>query len=144
MSFDNIQFNVNGLGLKGLEDCLGLALRQRSGMEDNRADEFDTYRYESFRFDPKHGLLLYRSAIEGAVNFLAPIDAKTCAQLVNSWLQTSQADLVELKGMDKKYSGDASNSKGWRVHCGEWGHIGDHRDWSLVCAVTPSYLWHGK
>ena len=62
--------------------------------------------------------------------------------MASSWLKGEFAKTVILDDWDADMNHDGSNSRGWRVYVGDWGHVGD--EMYAICAVKPVFLWHGK
>ena len=134
MSWDNKQFNVNGDSEEMLGRALALAFEQ-SGIGTTKA--------RAWKLDEEHGLILVRTLITKGTPFPCPMDAKAVLPTVMSFLQEQNENpTVECKDWDANADHDGSNSLGWRVYCGDWGHVGESR--YAICAVKPAYLWHGK
>ena len=129
---DNRQFNVNGSGDELLLATLKLAFAQSNKTA------------SGWRFDQKFGLILCWYEGDGVSKF--PIDqmsAEDVFPMVSRWLKSDEAATVEhTVSWDKDCKHDGHNSIGWRVYCGNWGHVGGRPD--AICAIKPAYLWHGK
>lgn len=128
---DNRIFNVNGTGRDMLEKALKLALIQ-SG---NRG-------FASWIVDPKKGLLLCWTDVEGANNFITNLSAAQVVDQVAVWLTTDEAKRIPKGDMCDNADHDGDNEMGWQVYCESWGHVGGNR--YAICAVRPAYLWYGK
>lgn len=133
---DNRVLDINGYGQSLLTLALNIAIQQRGVVSSG---------FRCFKYEPEYGLILdsYYDPSKGFTPFLAPADAPDVAALVMKWLTTAEADAVHLTGQwegDCDHDGD--NSKGWRVYVDDWGRVGAHS--SPICAVKPTYLWHGK
>lgn len=140
---DNRVFNINGKGKEMLVDVLRLALwHYRGGYEGQR----DASTAKGYMIDPKKGLILlwvldeHNSAHQ---KFLAPLGAEALAENVYAWLQTEEAKAIPLEGWDKDADHDGHNSRGWRVFCEDWGHVGT-AGYRAIVGITPAYMWHGK
>lgn len=130
---DNRIFNVNGSGLIMLEKTLELAFLQHG--ENTKAT--------AWIFDPLHGFIILWTRKEGAHTLPVPLAASEIAPMVAAWLNGEQAkSMPDPVGWDADSDHDGSNSKGWRVSCGDWGHVGGA--WQALCSIRPVFLWHGK
>jgi hypothetical protein len=133
MSFDNRQFNVNGQGEEMLGRALALAFEQ---------SDVGVGMAKAWKRDDEHGLILLWSASHGTA-FPSPMDAQDVLPMVMAFLkEQKETPTVKCEGWDANADHDGSNSLGWRVHCGDWGHVGSCH--YSICAVKPVYLWHGK
>lgn len=139
---DNRVFNVNGTGLDGLKQAIALAFEQDQGFYSS----LEPATAEGWIESEEKGLILMRWAEAGAKGFqrfIVPHDPETAAAVVWQWLGNDKVwDKIKLEGWDVYYDGDGSSSKGWRVYCEEWGHVGDY--FAAICAIKPAWMWHGK
>ena len=71
-----------------------------------------------------------------------PLTAEAVAVQAMEWLKTDEAWETKLDHWDEDCDHDGHNTKGWRVYCDDWGHVGDYR--GALVAVKPAYMWHGK
>jgi hypothetical protein len=134
MSWDNKVFNVNGRGLEMLRTALKLAYAQHG----------DNTTAKAWRFVPTHGfvLLWWVSPGDGSNAFPCPMSADGVVSMVWEWLDGADAKAMTCEGWDADEDHDGSNSRGWRVFTGDWGQVAGNT--STICAIRPSYLWHGK
>lgn len=130
MSFDNRIFNVNGFSPEMLLSTLDLVFYQHDGL------------CEAWSFSVEYGLILHSAATTDTNRFPCKMTASNCFAFVRAWLASQESKSVLLKGWDSNYEHDGSNRQGWRVYCGDWGHIGEHH--SAICAITPAFIWYGK
>lgn len=128
---DNRIFNVNGRGDDMLLGVLTLAFLQAGERTLCRA----------WVFSVEHGLILLESISEG-IRLPAPVGVNGARGFVCDWLESEQAQSVNLTGWDANADHDGSNSPGWRVYVEDWGKVANHH--SAICAVKPAFLWHGK
>ena len=133
---DNRVFNVNGSKTSALEATLELAFDQDYG-----------HTAKGYTIHPKYGMILHWTDEKNDAYkpFPTPLSAKEVTPLVIAWLKQefeAKVPTVELTGWDIDEDHDGHNSRGWRVYCEAWGHVGDM--WSAIVAVTPAYMWHGK
>lgn len=133
MSFDNIIFKVNGIGLKNLEKTLDLLF--------NQAGHKST---KGFSFDKEKGLVFYWSEPTNEIQkFSEPHNFEQTAKFIEYWLTTSESNKVTLNGFEKDYNdSDVDTDRGWIVYTEDWGKI-DGKSYSFF-AVKPAYLWYGK
>jgi hypothetical protein len=132
---DNRIFNVNGRldggGEKLLEQALELA--------------FAIAGYKgvvAWRVTRKSGLILdWTDGATGSAKLPAPMNAKQVMSIVLPWLQSEAAKETELDSWDMNADHDGDNGPGWRVYCGEWGHV---EGWHAIVAVKPVFMWYGK
>lgn len=127
--FDNAIFNVNGSGFERLKLALELALGDSTIV--------------GWKVKKNKGICLYSySSSDKEINlFPTPLSYDEVASVVFKWLESDEAETIELSDWDYDLDHDGSNSLGWRVYTEDWGHIDD--DWHMV-AITPAYLWYGK
>jgi hypothetical protein len=92
----------------------------------------------------KYGLIFLwaTSDRKDANKFPVALSAKSAAKMAFEWLVSDEAKQIECVDEDADCDHDGSNSLGWRVFVGEWGHVGNET--YSICAVKPAYLWHGK
>jgi len=132
---DNRIFNVNGSGEKMLLDALNLVFLQ----------EGENCKIEGWSESKEHGLILHWYAPDSNTEislFPTPLTSADCLPIVLQWLAGDFADTVELSQWCNDFDHDGSNSKGWQVYCGDWGHVGNNH--GAVCAIKPAFMWHGK
>ncbi|KKM73518.1 hypothetical protein LCGC14_1409660 [marine sediment metagenome] len=133
MSFDNRQFNVVGQGLEMLERTLVLAFEQHGSYSNPAA---------AYRMTPQ-GMVIDWTMHGDAIPFPCGLSAADAARLVWSWLELQPTwKEFSFPGWTEDNHHDGHNSKGWRVFCEDWGHVGGNH-YSIV-AIAPAYLWHGK
>lgn len=133
---DNRIFNVNGETRESLKKTLDLAFTQGSYEGKYRGPE-------AWIYDPKYGLvLLWSSSQRDSNKFPSRLNLDALVDVVWQWLKSEEAKAVPCEGWDEDASHDGHNTLGWRVYCGDWGHVGDYH--YTVCAVKPAYMWHGK
>lgn len=132
MSFDNVQFNVNGIKDDDLFKCLELAfgLHAPSGCA-------------GFIKDDEKGLILlwYTGADKESQSFPIKLSVEEIFPIIKVYLKSEEADLVKLEDWDRNQDHDGHNEKGWRVYCEDWGHVKTHYS---ICAIKRSYIWYGK
>lgn len=140
---DNRVFNVNGKGKAMLTEVLRLALWHHSGCMGNGSD----CTAKGYMVDPNKGLILLWTLDDKDQRhqkFIAPLRADALAENVYAWLASEEAAQIPLTGTwDDDCDHDGHNSKGWRVFCEDWGHVGA-AEWKGIVAITPAYMWHGK
>lgn len=140
---DNRIFSVNGRGLSMLTDTLKLAFWQQAGCYDN---DRSTNTVKGFTVETDKGLILLWDIDEKNPDhhkFMAPLSAEAVAPMVEQWLKSEVASEISLGPWEDDCDHDGHNSKGWRVYCEDWGHVGQ-ANWRAVVAVKPVFLWHGK
>jgi hypothetical protein len=130
VSWDNRQFNVNGREVQDLADALSLVFRQNG-----------IAKAEAYKVDPKKGLILLWADTEGT-KLPTPMDAAAVLPMVQAWLESDEADTIELDSWDRDADHDGHNGPGWRVYCEKWGHVGDCH--YAICAIKKVFLWYGK
>jgi len=132
---DNRVFNVNGIGKETLRDTLRLVLRQEWN-KDNTC--------EGWRVSKTHGLIIlwHVENQEHGTKFITPLGYEPLTDLVWEWLESDEANEIELVKWDADYQHDGSNSYGWRVYCEDWNKVDN--DVYAIFTITPSYMWHGK
>jgi len=135
---DNVIFNVNGHCKQLLVDTIALLFQQRRWTEERPLT------VEAWSVDTNKGLILYwhYDGKAGSSPFPVKLGAKAAAELVWEWLQSEQAEKIELTGWDIDADIDGSTTKGWRVYTEDWGNIGNNS--YALAAITPAYMWHGK
>ena len=136
---DNRIFNVNG-DLKNSEMLLAtLELVFCQFMSDRKS------LCKAWAFDSDKGLiLLWHHNINNKKEnrFPSILTAKQCLPFIQAWLESEQAGTVNISDWDSNYEHDGSNSKGWRIYCENWGHVGEYN--YSICAIKPAFMWHGK
>ena len=134
---DNRQFNVNGKGKDMLLRALELACIQE-GQEDNPA------RIQSWKVTPEDGLILYWMITEGnPLPGVAGVTAEEFLPILWAWLSDpKERNKIKVDEWDANPQHDGRNGEGWRVYCGDWGHVGGSS--FAICAVKPVWLWYGK
>lgn len=130
MMMDNRIFNVNGKGDDMLLATLKLAFDQ----------EGKNTTTSGWSVDKKKGLILHKYN-KGNL-FPMPLKADELFPIVKAWLSDAEAKTIECEGWDADMPHDGSNGLGWRVYCGDWGHIGDNH--YAFLAIKPAYMWYGK
>lgn len=138
---DNPQFSVNGK-IKDRESLLQL-LKIRC-----KQDGFEDYSrsIEGYSISPKYGLVLYwakpDTSPDGFVPFPSKLTPEAVMPIINAFLDDDTLQ-NEVDKMDEMYTNDSDvdNSRGWRIYCNDWGHIGD---WSAFVAIKKVWLWYGK
>lgn len=131
---DNRIFNVNGALDRGGEQLLQKALEL--------AFESAGYKAVAWRFSLKHGLIFdWCDGAKDSVRLPSPSTAVEVLPMVLSWLRSEDAKKVECEGWDADADHDGENGPGWRVHCGDWGHV---EGWQAIVAVKPAFMWYGK
>jgi hypothetical protein len=134
MHANNRIFNVNGQGDDMLLKTLELAFMNAGGKV-----------AKAWKHDPKYGIILcwyYDKNDIGTNPLPAPMTPEQCLPFVLAYLKSDDAKTVECTGWDGVCDHDGSDSSGWRVYCGDWGHIGNVS--STIVAIKPVVLWHGK
>lgn len=137
---DNRIFNVNGKSDEMLLLALQLAFLQEGEKTLARA----------WSFCKDHGLILHwwynetwaDRDINSIIRFPGNLTAIECLPFISSWLKGEDAEKVATTGWDADSDHDGHNSLGWRVYCGDWGHVNGHSN--AICAIKPAYMWHGK
>lgn len=134
---DNRIFNVNGSGEEALIKTLRLVFDQQG----------HNTTAQGYTIDPEKGLVIFwyfplDLSNPRIIPFLVPLSPEGVAIQAMAWLKTDAAWNIPLDGWDKDSSHDGHNSKGWRVYCENWGHVGEHR--GTIAAIKPAYMWHGK
>ena len=135
MSYDNRVFNVNGCEDEQLLAALKLAFEQRR----------EGQTCKGWIFDKDKGLIfLWFCEDKEKQSFKLPskLTAEQCFPLVLGWLNSEMAGQMRYEEWDADADHDGSNSRGWRVYCEDWGHVGGNP--YAICAVRPAFLWHGK
>ena len=138
---DNRIFNVNGSGLEALKAAIHLAIIHEGRTETKN-------QINAWMIMPEKGLVFFSyGAPKGSNQFITAISSAQAAEMAFNWLQDPDKmkeiyDKLSWEGWDDNLDHDGNNSRGWRVYVEEWGHIGNH--YGTVCAIRPTYLWHGK
>lgn len=139
---DNRVLNINGKSKEEFFLAMKIAFMQSHGY-----GKEDTARF--WGVHEEHGFVLcnYRTETEhgyvrGLSELPCPMQSEAAANMLWNWLDTDEAKSIKLSSWFKDFPHDGSNSLGWRVYVGEWGHVGDQH--GAIVAVTPAYLWHGK
>jgi len=128
-------FNVNGRldrgGDKLLRDAMDLALR------------LSDHKVVAWRSTKEHGLILDWCATDDLPSnkLPAPLDADGAMPFVLAWLKSDEAKAIKLDKWDVDYDHDGHNGPGWRVYCGDWGHVAG---WQAIVAVKRVFMWYGK
>lgn len=131
---DNKVFDVNGSSKAKLLSTLKLAMSDENGKEEKAS---------AWLIDPKYGFVLLWSDLDTkAVKFPVRLGADALTDMIWEWLGTKEAKEMKFEGWDADSSHDGHNSMGFRVYCGDWGHVGSCR--YAIIAIRPSYLWYGK
>jgi hypothetical protein len=132
MTFSNRKFNVNGSGESMLLATLALVFEQKG------------LGARAYKFT-ESGLVLYWGVADGTVALPKAADglsAAQCLPFVVAWLQGDHAKGVVCEGWDADYDHEGWNIVGWRVFCGDWGHV--EQSPYAICAIRPAFLWLGK
>ncbi len=137
---NNPTFNVNGkIGdRKTLLQLLEIRCRQDGYGDYSKA-------IVGYSISKKYGIVLYwakpSSGVDGFVPFPSKMSAESVMPIINSFLDDK--DITnDTDGCDERYDdGDVSNSRGWRIYCNEWGHVGC---WEAFVAIKKVWLWSGK
>ena len=147
MGWDNRIFNINGKSEKMLAKTLELVFIQASGDYNWSYEDNDRTGASGWYIDEDKGFVLCwtKSNHTDYNRFPTKLNAAQCAAMVYKWLNSSERLTIKADDkcnwdIDAYHSG--SNSKGWRVYCDGWGHVGD--DHYGMIAIRPVYLWHGK
>lgn len=131
---DNRIFNINGKGSELLLKALELAFF--------RGDSDKPTTCKSWRQCEENGLILLWWKSDNANNFPAALSAIDCLPIVEQWLKSDFAKTVKPSKWCNDLDHDGHNSVGWQVYVGDWGHVGPET--AVICAIKPSYIWHGK
>lgn len=131
---DNRIFNVNGRldrgGEKLLEAAIDLAMR------------IDGHKVVAWRVTEQSGLILdWHDGNPNCTKLPAALDSSQVMSIVLPWLQTDSAKKTKLDKWDEDYDHDGHNGPGWRVYCGDWGHVEGH---GAIVAIKPVFMWYGK
>lgn len=129
----NQVFNVNGSGVELLSKALDLVFTQAG---------YSPEKCVAWKETKEDGLILLWSENDGAHKLPAPLLAKECLPMIESWLKSDFAKTVKLGDWCNNKDHDGHNSIGWQVYVGDWGHVGFER--YAICAIRPAYIWHGK
>jgi hypothetical protein len=126
--FDNVIFNVNGVGEEDLKKILCYV--------------FDGHPCYGYSVNKKKGLILHCYPSSNNVTpFPSSLGAEYLIGIVMSWLKSSEAKEIPCEGFDANAEHDGDNILGWRVYTEEWGSVdGIHN----CVAVKPAWLWYGK
>ena len=130
----NRVFNINGQGLEMLAAILELAFHH-AGCD----------HVTGWAIDEEHGLVLYAQfGAKEATLFPIPLTASEVLLTTWAWLNDDDTwAKVKLEGWDADADHDGHNTRGFRVYCGDWGHIGELSTRGFI-AIKPAYMWHGK
>lgn len=133
---DNRIFNVNGREKEFLKSTLDLAVRHHRYNNEYRGPA-------AWLYDEKHGLvLLWHESEKGAQKFPSEPTLDALTDMAWEWLKSDDAKKVPCIDWDTDADHDGHNTKGWRVYCENWGHVGEYR--YTMFAVKPAFMWHGK
>lgn len=141
---DNKIFRVNGEykgyhGTKQLELAVELLMRQHGYEEKNKV------RVDGWSFSKEKGLILhwYIPSNNTTINkFPTPLGPASVVDVIVNWLESEQANEVELDDWCHDANHDGHNGMGFLLYREDWGHIG--HDSSAMFAVKPCYMWYGK
>lgn len=97
---DNRVFNVNGRGDDLLLNTLRLVFSQRG----STARSWDV---------TSKGFILFWSKEKNS--FPIEMDANEVFPIIKKWLESKEAEKIELKGRDMNVKLDGSTARGWRV-----------------------------
>ncbi len=144
---DNRQFNINGRTKKQLETAIKALLTSETEKEKT---------VSGWYFSKSKGLVLtWMVGQYGSVPFTdrmgvpKEIDSTELVNVLWKWLDSEEAEKVELYDWDANTDHDGHNEKGWRLYVEDWGQIGlDESDHASnpysIAAFKPAYLWYGK
>lgn len=136
---DNRIFDINGKGQKMLAQVLELAMFHQRGCWEGATN----LKADGYKFSKDKGLIItWHTSGKDVQKFIAPLGSEALAGMICEWLESEEAATVNLVGWEQNADHDGNNSKGWRVYCEDWGHVGG--DSYAIVAVKPCYLWHGK
>ena len=136
--FDNKLLNING----GTKELLNLALQIAF------AQEHDKCKATSWLVTKEFGFILSWCSDnspfgnESFVKFPLDMSSNLMTDLIWDWLQTTSPTAFKLQKWEGNVDHDGDNSIGWRVYVEDWGNIGHCS--TVICAIKPVYLWHGK
>lgn len=133
---DNRIFNINGKGESMLLRVLELACIQNGGPE-------HPSKIKGWKVTDEDGMILYWHPENVTPLPGDGVTAKEFMPIVWSWLSNDKEKVkIKLTSWDRDADHDGHNGQGWRVYCGDWGHVGGSS--YAICAVKPVYLWYGK
>lgn len=143
MGWDNRIFNVNGRGVLMLRDALDLVCD--NGYVESVGGKFvpaHKRKISASIVERDFGLVWLWTDCNGCTKYPVALTIQQAAEISIAWLDSDEAKAMEYEGWDANSDHDGSNTRGWRVYCQDWGHVGEM--WEAICAVHPAYLWHGK
>lgn len=144
VAWDNRVFNVNGRGVDMLEKALALvSCNGSSASFSGETYDSDPTTIIGSIVDPNCGLIWLWAECDGCVKYPVPLTVRQAAEISFAWLETKEAKAMKCDDWDADDDHDGDNTRGWRVYCEDWGHVGI-ADWKAICAVRSAYLWHGK
>lgn len=130
---DNKIFNVKGTSKEALLKALELCFMIDDRTQNNR-------RISSWSFDVDKGLLLHW-ATDSEIHYNAfpvKLSPSECHEMVYSWISSPEASTMNLALDDRQCDdSDIDEELGWRVYT-------PSLHWSVLCAITPSWVWYGK
>ncbi|MEN6303190.1 MAG: hypothetical protein ABFD96_10730 [Armatimonadia bacterium] len=127
---DNRVFNVNGGSRDMLLATLKLAFAQAG------------FNARAWVQDDAKGMLLLWWPGDRVQALPGSLSAEGVLPLVEAYLESDAAKRVECEGWDADADHDGHNSGGWRVYVEDWGRVGGYS--SVICAIRPAFMWHGK
>ena len=155
---DNRRFNVSGETQSGLAETLSLYGTLVNGRRRawNIPGQID---FVGYRLDPCFGMVLFIYNNNAMIKF--PFDEgkypTNLAAFFYNYLNSPNSVVVDLPphvsgyddfaslrsdfSWDRDADHDGSNSVGWRVFCGQWGHINNSDE---ALAIRPIFNWYGK
>lgn len=143
---DNRVFNVNGMNKEMLIATLRLVFAQERGCYVDKDGNLEQTTAKGWMLHPVHGLILLwwlEDERDGEHAFISPQNAEVCAEAVWTWLQAEDTwEKSNFEDWDVDCDHDGHNSRGFRIYCDDWGHIGPYTN--AICAIKPAYMWHGK
>jgi len=137
---DNRVFNVNGTdNYDNLLEVLKLGFKHGNfGL--NRT-------VKGWSIDKEHGFVLHdfipSFSNEGVNKFPLPLNVESIYPIIQQYLDDKDTwNNTEFDKWDEDLDHDGHNTKGWRVYCEDWGHIGHNSGAFLT--IKPAYMWMGK
>jgi hypothetical protein len=124
---DNRTFDITAEGQATLEQALKI------GFGEHRTAA--GWRVDTHEGTTRLVLSAHETASDGWAPFLTPIDAARAVSLVTDWLADTE--------YGEEPDHDGSNGRGWRVYCGDWGHVEPYHHRAFV-AIEPCWAMYGK
>ena len=131
---DNKLLNLNGRTKKQFKIAMSFAF----------TDEYDkALKAKSWSVSEENGLVIHYIFNKAKhTPFPVPITADAAIEFAWEWLNSENRTDVEYSPWCGNLDHEGSNSKGWQVYLGEWGHVGGES--FAICAIKPAYCWYGK